>query len=53
MIRACLFLCFIWACAWFFVMTFAFLDDKDAGTPEEKISAYYHYVVLPQNLPQE
>ena len=34
-------------------MTDAFLDDKDAGTPEEKISAYYHCVVLPQNLPQE
>lgn len=34
-------------------MTDAFLDDKDAGDPEEKISAYYHYVVLPQNLPQE
>lgn len=25
-------------------MTDAFLDDKDAGTPEEKISAYYHCV---------
>lgn len=25
-------------------MTVAFLDDKDAGTPEEKISAYYHCV---------
>lgn len=34
-------------------MTDAFLDDKDAGTPEEKISAYYHCVVLPQNLPHE
>ena len=34
-------------------MTDAFLDDKDAGTPEEKISAYYHCVVLPQNLSQE
>lgn len=34
-------------------MTDAFLDDKDAGAPEEKISAYYHCVVLPQNLPQE
>ena len=34
-------------------MTDAFLDDKDAGTPEEKISAYYHCIVLPQNLPQE
>ena len=34
-------------------MTDAFLDDKDAGGPEEKISAYYHCVVLPQNLPQE
>ena len=28
-------------------MTDAFLDDKDAGTPEDKISAYYHCVVLP------
>lgn len=27
-------------------MTDAFLDDKDAGTPEEKLSAYYHFVVL-------
>ena len=34
-------------------MTDAFIDDKDAGAPEEKISAYYHCVVLPQNLPQE
>lgn len=34
-------------------MADAFLDDKDAGAPEEKISAYYHCVVLPQNLPQE
>lgn len=25
-------------------MTDAFLDDKDAGTPGEKISAYYHSV---------
>lgn len=25
-------------------MAEAFLDDKDAGDPEEKISAYYHYV---------
>lgn len=25
-------------------MAEAFLDDKDAGSPEEKISAYYHYV---------
>lgn len=25
-------------------MAEAFLDDKDAGGPEEKISAYYHYV---------
>lgn len=34
-------------------LTDAFLNDKDGGTPEEKISAYYHCVVLPQNLPQE
>lgn len=25
-------------------MTDAFLDDKDAGAPEEKISAYYHCI---------
>ena len=25
-------------------MAEAFLDDKDAGSPEEKISAYYHYI---------
>ena len=25
-------------------MTVAFLDDKDAGGPEEKISAYYHCI---------
>lgn len=25
-------------------MTAAFLDDKDAAGPEEKIDAYYHYV---------
>ena len=25
-------------------MTAAFLDDKDAGGPDEKISAYYHCV---------
>lgn len=25
-------------------MAEAFLDDKDAGGPEEKISAYYHYI---------
>ena len=25
-------------------MTVAFLDDKDAAGPEEKTSAYYHYV---------
>ena len=37
----------------FFFFSAAFLDDTDAGAPEEKISAYYHCVVLPQNLPQE
>lgn len=31
MIRACLFLCFLWACAWFFVMTFSLRMTVGAG----------------------